>query len=467
MNDLSFKDWMKFQKSFFRYPGPQTLVEECILFFTKAVWPDGGASKSLVAGFSEFETDAIQAPRIVDRLVQHKSLSDLVDGLERTARIGERYDFILIDLRPYLRDTQDLNVFLNSYSDRMFRVLRQQLIPLRYCGMVVGMPGRGGGGFPLPWSVALSCRGHLRLRDEKIGLVEDDGSIFYCLFMQAQDDCRPASLFQPSNIAIGASDISIPPWLIPKPPPRKKNEVLHPAKFPETLVSEFIRLFTKTGDNVFDPMVGTGSAVVAAVVEGRNGYGVDLSPQYVQIARRRVEDYCQPQLSEEFRKPAATLIAEGDAAYLERITELAGVPLHYVVTSPPYWSMLTNPGSENQEARRQKHLPLVYSEDHRDLGNVKDYEQFLEKLASIYGRIAPMIVAGGRLTVVVKNIKRNHVLYPLAWDLTARLCAPEGKYEYIGTTLWCQDDVNIKPFAVGIHWVSNILHQYCVHFRKR
>ena len=70
------------------------------------------------------------------------------------------------------------------------------------------------------------------------------------------------------------------------------------------------------------------------------------------------------------------------------------------------------------------------------------------------------------LTVVVKNVKRNHILHPLAWNLASRLCGPKGSFNYVGTTLWCQDDVGIKPFVVGIHWVSNILHTYCLHFQK-
>ena len=71
------------------------------------------------------------------------------------------------------------------------------------------------------------------------------------------------------------------------------------------------------------------------------------------------------------------------------------------------------------------------------------------------------------MTVIVKNVKRNHVVYPLAWDLVAKLCTREGKFEYLGNTLWCQDDIGLKPFGVGIVWVSNIVHQYCLHFRRR
>lgn len=71
------------------------------------------------------------------------------------------------------------------------------------------------------------------------------------------------------------------------------------------------------------------------------------------------------------------------------------------------------------------------------------------------------------MTIVVKNIKRNHTVYPLAWDLVLKLAGEEGGFEYVGNTFWCQDDIGMKPFAVGTHWVSNTVHQYCFHLKKK
>jgi hypothetical protein len=129
--------------------------------------------------------------------------------------------------------------------------------------------------------------------------------------------------------------------------------------------------------------------------------------------------------------------------------------------------MLKNPGSENQRARRQRNLPLIYSREEDDIGNVSDYDTFVELLVGVYEQVASRLARNGHLTVVVKNVKRNHVIYPLAWDLVRQLSSRRGPYLYLGTSLWCQDDIGLKPFAVGIHWVSNVLHQYCLHFRKR
>src|SRR5215212_11052370 len=79
-------------------------------------------------------------------------------------------------------------------------------------------------------------------------------------------------------------------WFIHNPPPRKKGVLVHPAKFPETLAQEFIEFFTKQGETVLDPMLGTGSTLVAALRAGRNSYGIELNPKYAEIAKQIIED---------------------------------------------------------------------------------------------------------------------------------------------------------------------------------
>src|SRR5512136_3038367 len=75
-------------------------------------------------------------------------------------------------------------------------------------------------------------------------------------------------------------------WFIHNPPPRRKGVLVHPAKFPETLAQEFIEFFTQKGQNVLDPMVGTGSTLLAALRAGRNSFGIELNPKYAEVAKR-------------------------------------------------------------------------------------------------------------------------------------------------------------------------------------
>ena len=64
----------------------------------------------------------------------------------------------------------------------------------------------------------------------------------------------------------------------------------HSAVFPIGLPSWFIQLFTKPGDTVLDPFIGSGSTAFAALQLGRRYVGIDTNAEYVKISRQRIQD---------------------------------------------------------------------------------------------------------------------------------------------------------------------------------
>ena len=67
------------------------------------------------------------------------------------------------------------------------------------------------------------------------------------------------------------------------------GRVGHPAPFPVELPRRLIDLYTYRDDLVLDPFLGSGSTLVAALRSGRRGVGYDLEPEYIDLARERVE----------------------------------------------------------------------------------------------------------------------------------------------------------------------------------
>jgi DNA modification methylase len=63
----------------------------------------------------------------------------------------------------------------------------------------------------------------------------------------------------------------------------------HPAIFPEQLANDHIISWSNIGDVVLDPMCGSGTTCKMAKLTGRNFIGIDISEEYCEIARRRVE----------------------------------------------------------------------------------------------------------------------------------------------------------------------------------
>lgn len=247
-------------------------------------------------------------------------------------------------------------------------------------------------------------------------------------------------------------------WFIHNPPPRRKSVRQHPAKFPETLAQEFIEFFTKAGQIVFDPMAGTGSVLVASLRSKRHSYGIELNPEYAEIGREILEQ--ERGKLEEDSSGLTTELITGDARQLAAL-DLPAVD--YVITSPPYWNMLHARGAETQKERRaDDELDVVYSDHQADLGNIDDYQAFLDELVAIYQQLPQVLKPKAYVTVIVKNIKKGGTIYPLAWDLAKAV----GEFLTLkDEKIWCQDNLRLAPYGMGNAWVSNTFHHYCLQFR--
>lgn len=63
----------------------------------------------------------------------------------------------------------------------------------------------------------------------------------------------------------------------------------HSAAFPSALPEWFIKLFTEAGDWVLDPFLGSGTTVEIAEKLQRNSVGIDILPEYCEIACSRTQ----------------------------------------------------------------------------------------------------------------------------------------------------------------------------------
>lgn len=77
-------------------------------------------------------------------------------------------------------------------------------------------------------------------------------------------------------------------WIFPNVKNNHVEKTIHPCQFPVELVERLVLSLTKPGDSVFDPYLGVGSSVLAALKHDRNGFGCDLNEDYIQIAHDRI-----------------------------------------------------------------------------------------------------------------------------------------------------------------------------------
>lgn len=79
-------------------------------------------------------------------------------------------------------------------------------------------------------------------------------------------------------------------WMIPNVKSNHIEKTEHPCQFPVELIERLVLSLSREGDWIFDPFLGTGTTVIAAIRHGRRGAGADTFQKYVAIARHRITE---------------------------------------------------------------------------------------------------------------------------------------------------------------------------------
>lgn len=72
---------------------------------------------------------------------------------------------------------------------------------------------------------------------------------------------------------------------------------LHPTQKPLELIKWLINLFSNENDVVLDPFVGSGTTCVASQKLGRKWIGIDINPEYCEMAKKRLMRECSQKLT--------------------------------------------------------------------------------------------------------------------------------------------------------------------------
>ena len=79
-------------------------------------------------------------------------------------------------------------------------------------------------------------------------------------------------------------------WVIPNVKSNHVEKTIHPCQFPVELIERLILSLTNEDAWVFDPFLGVGTTIVAAIRHGRRGAGAEIVPDYVKVARDRIAE---------------------------------------------------------------------------------------------------------------------------------------------------------------------------------
>lgn len=78
-------------------------------------------------------------------------------------------------------------------------------------------------------------------------------------------------------------------WVIPNVKNNHIEKTDHPCQFPVELIERLVLSLSKQDDWVFDPFLGTGTSIIAAIRHNRRGAGAEIVKKYLDLAHNRIQ----------------------------------------------------------------------------------------------------------------------------------------------------------------------------------
>lgn len=227
---------------------------------------------------------------------------------------------------------------------------------------------------------------------------------------------------------------------------KEEKAFKHPASYPISLCEKLIKSFSRANSSVLDPFNGIGSTTTACHNLQCSATGIDLSEEFCGIARGRVEN------SENIT------IVNGDS--FEKLKEIEDNIFDLCITSPPYWDILNMKRSADQKES------VNYSDQENDLGNIPDYDIFIEKLSKLFQEVNRVLKPGAYCIVNVMDLRKKSTFYPLHSDLATAM--QKVGYSYEDIIIWDRqsDYNNMKTLGYPYKFIINKVHEYLLIFRK-
>lgn len=272
-------------------------------------------------------------------------------------------------------------------------------------------------------------------------------------------------------------------------PTRDKFKVQHPATFPEPDIKNLIEFYTDTSKKpkILDPFSGVGSTLIACLELNVEGYGIELTKKWINLTKHRFFSRGMPIkingkkftpqqkpldlfMDEEGKKNQLIQnVEQGDA--IEKIPLFPDNYFDFIVTSPPYWGILTKKiDHKTKKERVDKGFETKYTIEgkdktfHKDLANIESYTKFLNQLKIIYKHCYKKLKNLGYGALLVSDFRNGPDFYLYHGD-TANILKNIG-FKLTGLTVLHQDNKKLYPYGYPYSFVSNIHHQFIIIVKK-
>lgn len=181
-------------------------------------------------------------------------------------------------------------------------------------------------------------------------------------------------------------------WLIDKRDNSGAHSGDYHGNFVPQIPNQLFSRYTKKGDWILDPFMGSGTSIIEAQRMGRNSIGIDLISSVAEEAYERI--------STEKNKDCTFKIVSGDSQSInmDKLLNSAGIKkVQFVIMHPPYWDIIN------------------FSNNPNDLSNTKTLDSFLDSFGKVIDNTTKHLEKNRYCACVIGDKYANSQVVPLGF----------------------------------------------------